>query len=146
MDYDINSCPNCYGTKFVKHGFVNGLQRYWCKECSYKFTVPKKGKSIEQEYVIKTLQLYLEGLSNRNIDRFLGVNHVTVKNWAAKYLNKIDQIDIIYNGSYFEKVDMLCSYKGGKRIVYESGILFTGVGNENLVIIKPAPPPQKFKK
>jgi len=136
MQGDIKSCPDCYSTKFVKHGFVNGFQRYLCKRCFYKFTVPKKGKSIKQDYVIKTLQLYLEGLSNRDIDRFMGVNHVTVKNWAAKYLNKIDQIEIIANGSYFEKVDKLCSYKGGKKTVYNSGIFLTGLGNGNLVIIK----------
>ncbi len=45
----------------------------------------KLGKQIDSYYVIKALQLYLEGISYREIERLLGVSHVSVMNWVRKY-------------------------------------------------------------
>jgi hypothetical protein len=39
------------------------------------FTVHKIGKKIDDYYVTKALQLYLEGLSYREIERIIGVSH-----------------------------------------------------------------------
>ena len=36
-------------------------------------------------YVVKALQLYIEGISYREIERILGVSHVSVINWVKKY-------------------------------------------------------------
>ena len=44
-----------------------------CKDCNYYFTVNKIGKKIDDYYVNKALQLYLEGLTYREIERILGL-------------------------------------------------------------------------
>ena len=67
---------------FVKSGIIKERQRFKCKSCNYYFTVQKLGKRIEGEYVIKALQLYLEGISFREIERILNVSHVSVMNWV----------------------------------------------------------------
>lgn len=78
-------CPRCDTRKVIKSGIVNNRQRYHCKKCNYYFTVNKLGKKIDDYYVIKALQLYLEGVSYREIERLLGVSHVSVMNWVKKY-------------------------------------------------------------
>lgn len=79
------SCPRCKQLHVVKSGIVKDRQRYHCKECGYFFTVMKEGKQIDPYYVIKALQLYLEGVSYREIERILGISHVSVMNWVKKY-------------------------------------------------------------
>ena len=81
----MNSCPQCQSKNFIKSGIVNDRQRYKCKSCGYNFTVNKIGKEIDQYYVTKALQLYLEGLSYREIERILGVSHVSIMNWVKKH-------------------------------------------------------------
>ncbi|WP_310396302.1 helix-turn-helix domain-containing protein [Hymenobacter sp.] len=45
----------------------------------------KVGREVDSYYVIKALQLYIEGVSYREIERLLGVSHVSVMNWVKKY-------------------------------------------------------------
>jgi transposase-like protein len=78
-------CPKCKQENINKSGVVKGRQRYHCKECCYNFTVMKEGKNIDPYYVIKALQLYIEGVSYREIERILGISHVSVINWVKKY-------------------------------------------------------------
>lgn len=79
------NCPKCGQNKINKSGIVKGRQRYFCKSCQYSFTVFKEGKSIDTYFVIKALQLYIEGVSLREIERILGISHVTIHNWVKKY-------------------------------------------------------------
>ena len=81
----IKHCPRCKGNNITKSGVIKERQRYNCKSCSYNFTVEKEGKSIDSYYVIKALQLHIEGVTYREIERILGVSHVSVMNWVKKY-------------------------------------------------------------
>ncbi len=78
-------CPNCGHDQATKSGVVKGRQRYRCKACAYNYTVARKGKKIDNYFVTKALQLYLEGLSYREIERILGVSHVSVINWVKQH-------------------------------------------------------------
>lgn len=78
-------CPKCKSAEIVKSGIVKGRQRFKCKVCNYYFSVMKEGKRIDPYYVIKALQLYIEGVSLREIERILGVSHVSVMNWIRRY-------------------------------------------------------------
>jgi transposase-like protein len=79
------TCPKCNATEATKSGIIAGRQRYKCKNCGYHFSVEKIGREVDNYYVIKALQLYLEGVSYREIERLLGVSHVSVMNWVKKY-------------------------------------------------------------
>ena len=78
-------CPKCDSHIVIKSGIVKERQRFKCKTCNYFFTVEKLGKQIDNYTVIKALQLYIEGVSYREIERLLGVSHVSVMNWVKKY-------------------------------------------------------------
>ena len=94
---EILTCPKCQGNQITKSGIINSKQRYLCKKCNYFFTVNKIGKKIDDYYVTKALQLYLEGLSFREIERIIGVSHVTVSNWVKSYniKNRLTLITIL---------------------------------------------------
>lgn len=77
-------CPKCAATDFVKSGVISGRQRYKCKSCHYYFSVSKLGKKIDDYYITKAMQLYLEGISAREIERLIGISHVSVHNWVKK--------------------------------------------------------------
>lgn len=78
-------CPWCKGTNYCKNGFSAGRQRYLCRGCHKNFSVFKKGKSLESQYLTRAFQLYLEGVGFRAIERILGIGHVTVMYWVRKY-------------------------------------------------------------
>ncbi len=78
-------CPKCQSHQVIKSGIIKGRQRFKCKSCGYFFTVDKLGKQIDNYTVIKALQLYIEGVSFREIERLLGISHVSVMNWVKKY-------------------------------------------------------------
>ena len=78
-------CPRCQSAENTRSGVVNGRQRYRCKNCQYHYTVGKLGKRVDDHYVVKALQLYIEGLSYREIERLLGVSHVSVMNWVKQH-------------------------------------------------------------
>lgn len=127
----LKSCPNCSSDEYVKSGVVNDKQRYKCKKCNYNFTVNKLGKKIDDYFVNKALQLYLEGLSYREIERILGISHVSILNWVKSYgikrpINKnYHPTYKILNASelanYFQKPENL---KGAGAVVTELGDKF----------------------
>ena len=76
------ACPKCQSQQVIKSGVITERQRFRCKQCGYSFTVLKKGKNIDPYYVIKALQLYMEGVTLRENERILGISHVSVMNWV----------------------------------------------------------------
>lgn len=127
-------CPRCQFTKVVKSGIVNERQRFKCKRCNYSFTVNKLGKRIDSYYVIKALQLYLEGISYREIERLLGISHVSVMNWVRKYRIKAPaQQD--YRPTY--KVlnhNELSNYFSESDNLQGAGMIVTEVGDKYMLI------------
>jgi len=122
----INQCPKCSSKEWIKRGKVRGHQRYQCKECRYLYTVLKLGKSFERSYVIRSLQLYLEGLGFRSIERIMGISHVTVINWVKKYGKELSFLRKQDSVSKEVEVDELHSYVGDKKTKYGSGLLLEG--------------------
>lgn len=81
----MEKCPKCNNNAIVKAGLVQNKQRFKCKSCSYHFTGDKSTKAIHDEKVITCLELYLCGLSYREIEAATSVSHVSVMNWVKKF-------------------------------------------------------------
>lgn len=127
------TCPKCDSPQVIKSGVIKNRQRFKCKKCNYFFTVNKLGKSIDDYYVIKALQLHLEGVSYREIERLLGVSHVSVMNWVKKYnikgperfeyrptykiLNHTELQEKLSDGDYLNGSGMLITELGDKFMV-----------------------------
>ena len=130
----MNSCPNCSSESYIKSGIVNNRQRFKCKECSYYFSVNKLGKQIDDYYVNKALQLYLEGLTYREIERILGISHVTVLNWVKKYNIKRPS-NTNYHPTYkILNANELAIYFQKKENLSGTGVVVTELGDKFMLI------------
>lgn len=130
----IEACPNCSSDKKIKSGIVNNRQRYKCKDCNYFFTVNKVGKKIDDYYVNKSLQLYLEGLTYREIERILGISHVSIMNWVKKY-----NIKRPYNTNYHPTYKILnaqelSEYFKEAANIKGAGVIVTELGDKFMLI------------
>lgn len=121
----LELCPKCHSSNIVKHGIIQLKQRYLCNECKYHFTVAKLGKSLEKYYIVRALQLHLEGLGFRAIERIIGVSNVTILKWIRKYGQQLKEIRLEKDKDAIVEVDELCSYVGSKKNEYGSGLLLT---------------------
>lgn len=132
MDHPV--CPKCNKEDIVKSGIIKDRQRFLCKSCTYYFTVNKLGKRIDQYYVTKALQLHLEGLSFREIERIIGVSHVTVSNWVKEFkIKRPKATDYhptykIYN--HLELVEFLKN----KEQLKGAGMIITELGDKFMLI------------
>ncbi|WP_281988179.1 transposase-like zinc-binding domain-containing protein [Aquimarina aggregata] len=130
----INECPNCGSQEYIKSGVINNRQRFKCKSCGYFFSVNKIGKKIDDYYVNKALQLYLEGLTYREIERILGISHVSIMNWVKKY-----NIKRPYNSNYHPTYKILnalelSSYFQNTQNLSGAGVLVTELGDKFMLI------------
>ncbi|WKK81798.2 transposase-like zinc-binding domain-containing protein [Marivirga arenosa] len=130
----LTICPKCQSEDIVKSGIIKNRQRFKCKVCNYNFTVNKVGKEIDSYYVVKALQLYVEGISMREIERVLGVSHVSVRNWVKKYNIKSPE-KLEYHPTY--KVlshKELCDYVAEGRNLSEAGLMISSLGDKYMLI------------
>ncbi len=82
------SCKKCQSNDCVKAGFIRGLQRYKCKECSSYFTLtPPRHKDLSQKLL--GLHLYLSGMSLRAIGKVMRVSQVAVMTWVKTLVPQI---------------------------------------------------------
>ena len=127
-------CPKCESEHIVKSGIVKDRQRFKCKDCNYYFTVQKLGKQTDNYLVIKALQLHIEGVSYREIERLLGVSHVSVMNWVKKYQVKAPK-NPEYRPTY--KVlthSELTSHLSNPNFLNGSGLVLTELGDKYMMI------------
>ena len=75
----IKACSKCESEDFVKKGSDTK-----CKACDHTFTVSKLGQVKPPEVLRMVLQLYLEGLSFRGIERIWRVSYGMVIQWVRR--------------------------------------------------------------
>lgn len=134
MAKTFRNCPRCQSIQTVKSGIISERQRFYCKSCHYYFTVDKLGKQIDTYYVIKALQLYIEGVSYREIERLLGISHVSVLNWVKKY--KVSRpIEQDYHPTYkILSHNELSEYMADRNALKRHGLIITEVGDKYMLI------------
>jgi transposase len=120
-------CPKCKSENHVKDGIVKGKQRYFCKECKYRYTVEHLGKPIELRKA--ALYLYLEGLGFRSIERFLKVSNVTVMNWIKSFGKEIESLKKTEGSIEIVEMDELHTYIRLKKTTFGSGLLLIDLEN-----------------
>jgi len=129
-------CPKCQSKQIIKSGKVKERQRYLCKNCSYHFTVNKLGKRLDDYYVIKALQLYLQGLGYREIERILGISHVTVMKWVQQFFKKVPNRSQQKTCVEYEilPVEEVCKFMQDKNNLDKHAYLLSHLGNKMLMI------------
>ena len=77
-------CKKCGSQNHVRAGFIEGEQRYKCKDCGCKF-VPTRQRGKPEKDKLLAIWLYLHGLSFRTIARLFKVTHKTIYDWVKAY-------------------------------------------------------------
>lgn len=129
-----NNCPKCKNKNIVKSGIIKDRQRFHCKDCNYYFTVKKLGKQIDDYFVTKALQLYLEGLNFREIERIIGVSHVTISSWVKKYNIKRPPHSEFHTSYKVLKQNELLEYFQNESNIKGSGLIITEFGDKYMLI------------
>lgn len=130
----MRKCPRCHSVRSIKSGVVNGRQRFKCKDCSYYFSVDKIGKNIDEYYVTKALQMYIEGVSYREIERLLGVSHVSVMNWVKRYNIKRPSQSNYHPTYQIISHDELVEWIKNKENLSGAGFVLTELGDKFMMI------------
>ncbi len=86
-------CKYCQSDHVIKYGLVEGIQRYFCKDCRHKFvstdTIPKM--QTPTKVIADSLNMHYEGMSLAEIRRnFIQqdsnyVSKVTPYNWEQRF-------------------------------------------------------------
>jgi transposase-like protein len=126
------NCPKCQSDKKVKDGIVKQKQRYKCKECNFRYTVPS-GSNAKPRYLRKlALQLYLEGQGFRSIGRILGVSNVTVLNWIRAFGKQVTELKDSKPVMCTE-MDEMHTYIGHKKTINGYGLLLIDMGKDSSI-------------
>ena len=110
-------CKSCSSGNYVKNGFVDGVQRYKCKECTMNFVDGDKRQKYTAADHLKVIKLYLENCGIRTIERLTGVRNSQISKWiegiaahiksemskVQNNLNSVKDIAIL-------EIDELCTY------------------------------------
>ena len=124
-------CPKCKSKESVKDGIVKGRQRFQCKQCKYRYTVEQRGKPNSLKKL--ALQMYLEGMGFRSIERILKVSNVTVLNWIKAFGKQIEEYRRPEGNLEIIEMDELHTYIGEKKTIAGSGFLLIGLGENSSI-------------
>ena len=115
------NCPKCKSDHSVKDGIINSRQRYLCKDCKYRYTVPFIGKPIDLKKF--ALILYLEGLGFRSIERIIKVSNVTVMRWIKSFGKEVELLRREDKELEIVEMDEMHTYIGSKKTIVGYGLL-----------------------
>lgn len=107
---ELNSklnCKYCSSNRVNKSGTVNnGNQRYLCRDCRRTFTITDRKYS--NEYKIKIIKMYLEGMGIRSIERLEGIRNTLIIYWIKQYDKIIkDKLKEQEMGSNIKDIEIL---------------------------------------
>ncbi len=113
-------CIKCGSNIIIKNGKVFGWQRYKCKSCGYQFTkTSPAGKPVQIKLI--THELFMAGLSMREIAYIVGVTPQSVSRWIRKwhtaYLHDVGNKESIFSANSENLIDTLGLRKKDKLLV-----------------------------
>lgn len=114
-------CPKCGSANRAKAGFIQGVQRWQCKNCSCKYTrSTPKGKDPKVWEFAR--ELYTSGVSLKRIGELIGVSTVAV----LKHMRKADvsQSRLEPQNVTVVELDELCTFLTQKNVKFGCGWLF----------------------
>jgi transposase len=79
------ACKHCGSKERVKDGFVQGKQRYKCKECGKTYREGDKRERYSQEQRLRVIKWYLEGAGIMSIERVEGVPNPLIIKWIRRF-------------------------------------------------------------
>ena len=86
----MESCKGCGSAKLAKNGKNKlGVQRYKCKECGGVFIEGDARLKHGLQKRLKVINMYLEGVGIRSIERLEGVSNPLIIYWIRHFAQLI---------------------------------------------------------
>ena len=114
----MKQCPHCQQIdNQVKNGKTSaGSQIYKCKTCKRKYTPEPKINGYSKDRRQQAIRLVLDGNSQRQAARHVGVSHGTVANWFKQYADELpDELPGPGNAVDVAEQDELFTFIGQKK-------------------------------
>ncbi len=111
-------CPHCANEKSqVKNGKTSsGSQLYKCKICNRKYAPKPKYHGYDKTKREQAIRLVLDGNSQRQAARHVGVSHGTVANWFREYADNLpDGLPVPSDKIDVAEQDELFTFVGDKK-------------------------------
>lgn len=108
-------CPRCGSTHIRKNGKKASKQNYICAQCGRQFIDSYDLQGYSEEIKRECLEMYVNGLGFRAIERIKNVHHTTVITWVkemGKILSNAPESDEIPE---ITQVDELETFVGKKK-------------------------------
>lgn len=114
-------CPRCGSTHIRKNGLKQGKQNHICAGCQRQFIddydVPR---TYSEEVKQHCLNLYVNGLGFRAIERVTGVHHTTVISWVKQLGAQLTDAPVASEVPQVGELDELESFVGSKKTKFGS--------------------------
>ena len=112
-------CPKCESNKICKNGRHHGKQNYICSECGRQFIEAYDQKGYRDEIKRKCLEMYVNGMGFRAIERVTGVNHNTVINWVKQVATLLPDAPDYQEIPEIAQVDELQTFVAQKKQIVD---------------------------
>jgi len=116
------SCPKCKGTKVVRNGQADGLQRYKCRGCGVTFnalTGTPLARLRHRDKWLLQAQALDQGLSVRKAAARMGVHRTTSFRWRHRFLPLPRDVkdQALTGAAEADETYILRSFKGQRQAV-----------------------------
>ncbi|MBW4639600.1 MAG: IS1 family transposase [Gloeocapsa sp. UFS-A4-WI-NPMV-4B04] len=84
-------CPQCHSSNLRKDGYQNGKQRFECKDCGRLLRDSYEARGYRPQLKKICLEMYLNGMEFRAIERVTGIHHTTIMNWVKESAQELPE-------------------------------------------------------
>lgn len=122
-------CKHCGSQSKVKNGYVQGKQRYKCKDCGKTYRSGDLRERYTDEQRLRVIKWYLEGAGIMAIERMENVPNPLIIKWIRKFSKilrqKLNETEIPENAKDIQivELDELFSYCQKKLTESTYGLL-----------------------
>ena len=153
---DPSGCPHCGGTRFIKYGFKDGKQRYFCKDCNKSF-LESSGTlmascRLTEDQIRELIECEVEGLSLKEEAHRSGLTETTCFNFRHRLYSMADhrmaelvlsgqvEVDATYTrinlaGTKPEKMPRISKKRGKKAKLVGEFKALRGVSHHKICIV-----------
>lgn len=108
-------CPRCASTHIRKNGKKGSKQNHICVSCRRQFIDSYEKQGYSEEIKHECLEMYLNGLGFRAIERIKKVHHTTIITWVKKIGSELPKSPDYDEIPEITQVDELETFVGKKK-------------------------------
>ena len=108
-------CPECESTQISKNGHRHGKQNYICRDCRKQFVAFYDVKGYSDGIKRQCLEMYVNGIGFRGIERVTGVHHTTIIYWVKQVATSLPDAPEYSEIPEVAQLDELETFVGKKK-------------------------------